>query len=199
MLWLKSDRVIVYDRAATKTDGRFKRFWLQAAAPFEVTGTRAIARTPGGQQLISSTLLPDGATIVASDDEPDAGDPAKGEPMKYRVMVEATGAPKSARFLHVVQGADGGATPDAVTLVRSTAGTGYEGAAVAGTAVVFPVDLGQEVSNTTLKVPQGVSRLLITGLAKNAGYGVDKQGDTIAVSSGGDTTTDGGGVLSVSV
>jgi hypothetical protein len=197
VLWLKPDHVVVYDRAATSTDGRFKRFWLQSAAPFEVTGTRAVAHTPGGQQLISSTLLPDGATIVASDDEPDAGDPAKGEPMKYRVMVEAAGAPKSARFLHVVQGADGGSTPDAVTLVRSTAGTGYEGAALAGTAVVFPVDLGKEVSNVTLSVPQGVSRVIVTGLAKDSGYSVDKKGDAVTVSSGGDDKSDGGGVLSV--
>jgi hypothetical protein len=111
--------------------------------------------------------------------------------------VEATGAPKSARFLHVVQGADGGSTPDAVTLVRSTAGTGYEGAALAGTAVVFPVDLGKEVSNVTLSVPQGVSRVIVTGLAKDSGYSVDKKGDAVTVSSGGDDKSDGGGVLSV--
>jgi hypothetical protein len=200
LVWLKPDHVVVYDRAATSTDGRFKRFWLQSATPFEVAGNRAVARTPGGQQLMCTTVLPDGATIAASPDEPNAGQPAVGEPMQHRLMVEATGAPRSTRFLHVVQGADGDASPEQATLLRSSAGTAFEGAVVAGTAVIFPVDLGAEVATTTITVPSGLT-LLITGLRKDTGYRVDAQpgrdGTEVTIASGGDNKADGGGVLSV--
>jgi hypothetical protein len=198
LVWLKPDHVVVYDRAATSTDGRFKRFWLQSATPFEVSGNRAVARTAGNQQLVSTTLLPDGATLVASPDEPDAGQPAVGEPMQHRLMVEATDAPRSTRFLHVVQAADGGASPDAATMLRSSAGTAYEGAAVAGTAVICPVDLGAAAAAMTITVPSGLT-LLITGLDKGTGYRVDTRarpdGTEVAVAPSGDTKTDGGGVL----
>lgn len=203
LVWLKPDHVVVYDRAETRTDGRFKRFWLQSAAAFEVTGARAVAQTAGGQQLVSTTLLPDGATIVASADEPDAGQPAEGEPMQYRLMVEAAGAPRSARFLHVVQCADAGATPDEVTMVRSSDGSAYEGATVAGTAVLFAVDLGRDVSTTTVTVPVDVNRVLVTGLSKDGGYRVETKrnpdGTELTVAPGGDATADGGGVLAVTI
>jgi hypothetical protein len=199
VMWLKPDHVVVFDRAETSTDGRFKRFWLQSATPFEVTGARAVAATPRGQQLAITTLLPDAATLVASPDEPDAGRPAIGEPMQHRLMVEAPGNPRRARFLHVIQGADGSASPDAATLMTSRAGTAYEGAAVGDTAVVFPVDLDGEVATTTIGVPQGVKRVLITGFAKNKGYRVESKGGEVAVTAGGDSQTDGGGVLVVTL
>jgi hypothetical protein len=197
VLWLKPDHVIIYDRAETSSGGRFKRFWLQSATPFEVAGTRAVARTPRGQQLVTTTLLPPGANLVASPDEPDAGRPAVGEPMQHRLMVEAPGNPRSARFLHVVQGADGGATPDVATLIASRAGSPYAGAAVGDTAVVFPVDLGAEVAATTVVVPQGVKRVLVAGLAKSKGYRVESKGAEVTVTAGGDSQTDRGGVLVV--
>jgi hypothetical protein len=199
LVWLKPDHVVVYDRAETSTDGRFKRFWLQSATPFDVTRTRAVAHTPRGQQLVSTTLLPDGATIVASPDEPDAGDPAVGEPMQHRLMVEAPGAPRRARFLHVVQGADGNAAPDATTLLTSRAGTAYTGAAVGNTAVLFRVDLSGDVIATTVAVPPGVTRVLVTGLAKDTGYHVEKRGTDVTISRGGTTVADRGGVLSISI
>lgn len=195
VLWLKPDHVIVYDRAETSTEGRFKRFWLQAAAPFEVAGGRAIVQTPGGQQLVSSTLLPDGALLVGSASEDDVGYIAVNEPMKHRLMVEAPGAPRQARFLNVVQGADGGAAPDEPVLLRSSAGTAYEGAAVGPTAAVFPVNLGDDVGTTTVPVPEGVTRVFVTGLAADTGYTVEWRGTELTVSSGGDAVADGGGVL----
>ncbi|MDT5346801.1 MAG: hypothetical protein QOH91_88 [Mycobacterium sp.] len=196
LVWLKPDHIVVYDRAETHTDGRFKRFWLQSAAPFEVTGSGAVAKTPGGQQLLSTTLLPERATILARDDEPDAGRPSVGEPMQHRLMVEAPGAPRTARFLHVVQGADGSTAPDALTLIR---GTAYEGAIVGAIGVVFPITLGRNDSPVTIAVPGGVSRLLVTGLDKNAGYRVERRGGDITVTPGGETRTDGGGVLAVTI
>jgi hypothetical protein len=140
-----------------------------------------------------------GATIVASPDEPDAGDPAIGELMQHRLMVEAPGAPRSARFLHVVQGADGGAAPDTTALLTSRAGTAYVGAAVKDTAVVFPVDIGADVATTSVGVPPNVSRVFVTGLAKSAGYRVESGGGVVTVTAGGASQTDGGGVLVVTI
>ncbi|OBA78676.1 hypothetical protein A9W99_23740 [Mycobacterium sp. 1164966.3] len=199
LVWLKPDHVVVYDRAETHTDGRFKRFWLQAAAPFEVTGTQAVVKTPGGQRLFSTTLLPEGAMIRAGDDEPDVGRPSAGEPMRHRLMVGAAGNPRSVRFLHVVQGADGSSAPDVVTLIRSSSGTAYEGAVVGATAVLFPVTLGRTDSPVTLSLPGGVSRLVVTGLDKNTGYRVERRGGAVTVALGGNRTTDGGGVLAVAI
>ncbi|MDT5091483.1 MAG: hypothetical protein QOH60_846 [Mycobacterium sp.] len=197
LVWLKPDRVVVYDRAETHTDGRFKRFWLQLPAPAEVSGNRAVMKTPGGQQLVSTTLLPEAAAPVSTPSEPDAGRPAAGEPMQHRLMVEAPGAPRSTRFLHVVQGADGGAVPDAATLLTSRAGVPYVGTAFGDTAVLFPVNLGGDVASTTVNVPQGVKRILVTGLTKSAGYRVESGGSEVTVTAGGATQTDGGGVLVV--
>ena len=116
--------------------------------------------------------------------------------MQHRLMVEAPGAPRTARFLHVVQGADGSTAPDALTLIR---GTAYEGAIVGATGVVFPITLGRNDSPVTIAVPGGVSRLLVTGLDKNAGYRVERRGGDITVTPGGETRTDGGGVLAVTI
>jgi hypothetical protein len=204
LVWLQPDHVIVYDRAETSTDGRFKRFWLQLPAPAAITGNRTVTRTRGGQQLISTTLLPKNAEISTTADEPDVGRPAVGDPMTYRLLVQAPGAPRSARFLHVVQGADGPAIPDEATLVRGTAGTAYEGVAITGTtstAVVFPVDLGPTTGTTTLAVPPGIQRVLVTGLTPAASYRVDRTGTALTITSTTNSTknstTDSGGVLDV--
>jgi len=198
LMWLKPDHIVVYDRAETSTDGRFKRFWLQSPAPFEVTGDQAVARTPGGQQLISTILLPEGAVVVGSADETTVGATAVGEPMQFRLMTEAPDAPRSARFLHVVQGADGDATADTASLLEGEGdGVRYQGAVVGDAAVIFPVALGKEVSSISVAVPRGPNRLFVTGLAANAGYQVDNSGGEVKITSGGDTKADGGGVLTV--
>jgi hypothetical protein len=105
------------------------------------------------------------------------------------------------RFLHVVQGADGGAAIDPATLLTSTSGRGYTGAAVAGTAVLFPVDLGAEVDTTTVAIPAGVRRTLVTGLVPGAGYAVNTEqsgdGTQLTVSQSGSTAADPAGVLVV--
>ena len=98
--------------------------------------------------------------------------PAVGEPMTHRMRMEAPGNPRAARFLHVLQGAD-------------------------GTAVVFPDDLRPDVATTTLAVRAGVTRLLVTGPAPDTAYQVIRHGDRVTVSTGGQTRTDHGGVLLV--
>ena len=117
--------------------------------------------------------------------------------MQHRLMVEAPGSPRSARFLHVVQGADGSSAPDAVTLIRSSSGTAYEGVVVGATAVIFPVTLGRNDSPVRASIPGSVSRLLVTGLGKNTGYRLERRGGDITVTPGGNRSTDGGGVLAV--
>ncbi|WP_214402886.1 hypothetical protein [Pseudonocardia lacus] len=197
VVWLQPDHVVVYDRAETATANRFKRFWLNVPARAEVAGPLATVRTPGGQQLFSTTLLPAGAVITSEPAAPNAGTTALGEPMRFQVRVEAPGGPPSVRFLHVVQGADGGAAADPATLVECSGGRPYAGAAVAGTAVVFPVDVGAEVDATTVPVPSGVNRVLVTGLAPNAGYEVGSGGGQVTVTKGGATAADAAGVLVV--
>ena len=54
-------------------------------------------------------------------------------------------------------------------------------------------------AGTTLAVPGGVTRLLVTGLAPDTGYQTTRDGDRISVSTGGPTTSDHGGVLVVTV
>ena len=170
IMWLPPDHVVLYDRAASTSANRFKRFWLNFATNPVVTGNLATIATPGGQQAFVTSLLPAGAIITAEPAEPLTYEPAQDEPMAFRLRVEAPGAPPSARFLHVIEGADGGASPASAALVGSSAGTPYHGAAVAGRAVLFPVDVGTPFSGTTYTVPAAIGRHLVTGLVPGAGY-----------------------------
>jgi hypothetical protein len=119
--------------------------------------------------------------------------------MGFRLRVEAPGGPQDVRFLHVLQGADGGATPAPSQRVRSSAGAVYDGAVVAGTAVLFPV--GLQGGATTIDVPAGLGRILVTGLTPGAAYAASVQTSgataTLTVADGGASTADAGGVLVV--
>lgn len=57
LVWLKPDWVVIFDRADAPAD-RFKRVWWQLPAPATLAGAQARIRTPGGQQLFITTLLP---------------------------------------------------------------------------------------------------------------------------------------------
>jgi len=86
--------------------------------------------------------------------------------------------------------------------VASTAGTSYEGAVVAGTAVLFPHDLHAPVTSTTFTVPAGTARALVTGLQPDTPYAVTTKttgtGTEITVTTGASTRrTDSGGVLAI--
>lgn len=204
IVWLKPDHVVIYDRAESR-EGLFKRFFLHTAAVPTVAGNVATATTPKGQRLVVTTLLPEKAQI-AGEAHP-AGDnsekrPAENEPMKAFLRVTAEGAPKEARFLHVLQGLSAGARPDGAQMVRSTGGARFEGAAFGANAVVFPMNVEEKgASSTSFVVPAGVKRVLVTGLAPGADYTVGKKpsgaGTEVTVGPGGGAKADGGGVLVV--
>ncbi len=205
IVWLQPDHLVVYDRAASKTEGRFKRFWLNLPAEATVAKNVSTMTTAAGQQLVVTTLLPADAEISAEPAETleESGELALGEPMQFRLRVEAPGGPLETRFLHVLQGADAGIAADPVTLVESSAGTPFVGAVVAGTVVLFPVDAGVEVGELTYAVPTSTTRHLVTGLEPGGRYDVETQsanGDlSVTIRPGGAHHADDGGVLVVDV
>jgi hypothetical protein len=201
IVWLEPDHIVVYDRATTGKANRFKRFWLQLPSAAQISGRRAVARTKRGQQLFVSSLLPASVRLTSSKNE-DVGNPAESDPMRFHLRIEERRAPKDVRILTVLQGADKGAQPDATTLLRSSAGTPFEGVRVAGRAVLFPVDIGSPANDTTVEIPaNGLERITVTGLEPGAKYAVSKQQDggtlRLSVTRGGDARADEAGVLNL--
>jgi len=200
LLWLRPDHIIVYDRAKTVTAGRFKRWWLQLPRPATITGKRATMQTAGSQQLFVTALLPANAALTAvNNNEQHIEDTAAADdPMKVRLRVDAPGNPQAVRFLHVLQGADAGASADVATTINSEDGA-FEGAVVAGTAILFPINLGAGPAGLAYTAPAGVARHFITGLTPGAGYTVQVApaagGDRVTVQAGGASRADSGGVL----
>jgi hypothetical protein len=200
IVWLPGsggDRVVVYDRASSKTANRFKRFWLNLPASGTVSNRVMTMTTAKGQKLFVSSLLPAAATMTVEPAEPLNGEPGELDPIKFRLRVEATGGPTNARFLHVLKGADGGASPDAASVVTSSGGTPYEGVAVNGVVVMFPVDIATPFASLTYTAPAGTTAHLVTGLAPGQSYTVAQNGGTVTVTPGGDKKADAGGVLVV--
>lgn len=200
MLWHKPDHIIVYDRAATQSTGKFKRWWLQLPNPATVNGQQATMTTDAGQQLFVTALLPTDATLTAvnTDEQLIAETAASDDPMTVRLRVDAPSAGQSVRFLHVLQGADAGANADGVTLVRSEDNR-FEGAVVGDTVVLFPVNREPVATTLQYTVPTGVTNHFVTGLQPNTGYTVAVQSSggnqQLAINAGGSTQTDAGGVL----
>jgi Calx-beta domain-containing protein len=205
IVWLQPDHVVVYDRAASQTAGRFKRFWLNTPTLPSISGNLATVTTASGRRLYVTAVLPAGASISAQPFQPlcpPCGNLAVDEPMGYQLRVEATGGPTTARFLHVLQGADAGMGADTVTLVQSASGTPFSGVVVRSTAVLFPVDLAVPFTGVTFTVPLAATAQLITGLAPSAGYTVTSApaggGVQFTVAPGGTSAfTDAGGVLAL--
>lgn len=200
VIWLKPDVIVTYDRAVTRTAGRFKRFWLNVPEKPTVCGQTAAVRTDQGQQLQVDTLLPASARplgLVAKN-EP-SGEPAAGEPMSGKLLVQAPGDPKSARFLHVLQAGDGGEALLPTRRLVSRAGSRYAGAVVGRQAVLFPVNLGAHIGRVTYVLPSSVTEQFITGLEPGADYSVTAvqkgRSRLITIRSGGPHFADGGGVL----
>jgi hypothetical protein len=181
VVWLKPDRIVIYDRATTKTDNRFKRFWLNLPTVPQIEGERATMQTDGDQKLVVTTLLPVNAErkAFAAANEPDPNDPrgeapAAGEPMKAKLMVAAPGDPADARFLHVLQAADTATTPDPTRLITSV-GTPFAGAQVGAQVVLFSVSLmSPDTPEITLTytVPRAAEDHMITGLEPDRTYDV---------------------------
>jgi hypothetical protein len=202
LVWLKPDHVVVYDRVVSRQPDRFKRFWLNFENDPKIEGTLVTATTKGGQQLFVRTLLPEKATFGVKSDHPlwDGGgkQTAVGEPMAFRLMVEAPNQ-QDVRFLHVLQGADAGAKAESAQVIRSTSGTAFEGAVVHDTAVLFPRDFAEPGATLGYEAPASVKLHVVTGLAAGKGYAVSVKaaGGRVAVTiqPEGANLADKGGVL----
>jgi hypothetical protein len=123
--------------------------------------------------------------------------------MQFRLRVEAPGGPVETRFLHVLQGVDPGFTADSATLIISRAGTPFAGVVVAATAVLFPVEVGVEVTDVVYAVPEWTTRHLITGLVPGGSFEVETEEAgaelIVKVRTGTGRVADNGGVLVVDV
>ena len=178
LLWLKPDHIVIYDRAASRTAGLFKRFNLCLPAAPAVTalpgGGSFLAETlAGGQQLLIHSLLPANGTVSINSLSDVITTVAEGEPCNYRLAVEDTNNPADLRFLHVLQGADAGATADPAAYVQSSGGNAFEGVAVRGVEVLFPVnELSNNFTGLSYTAPAGVTNHYVAGLAPNAEYSV---------------------------
>ncbi|WP_438036723.1 hypothetical protein [Sorangium sp. So ce204] len=203
VVWLQPDHVVVYDRATSRTAGRFKRFNLMTTSAPRIAGRTASAVTPRGQTLFIQSLLPRSARMAAVPVE-NVNKPAAMEPTTHRLVVEDQAAPADVRFLHVLQGADAGAAMDAATRIDSAQGSGFDGALVAGTVVLFRADLRSEPRPSSgplsYQVPRATRRHVITGLLPKGGYDVavvSREPElAVRIMPGGRYTTDDSGVLS---
>ncbi|MBW2733183.1 MAG: hypothetical protein JRH20_12390 [Deltaproteobacteria bacterium] len=194
LVWIKPDHVVLYDRAESKTEGRFKRFWMQLPSNAVVQGKSIGATTLGGQELFVTTVLPEDATLeVASS----GGNPAPNVLMTHRLKVETPSPRLRERFLHVVQGGDSGATRDAPTLIRSTSTPAYVGVVVAKTAVLFPAEFPTATGNDVVEytVPADVTRQVVSGLEPGGGYTVTVESGQVSVQKGGAVRADEAGVV----
>jgi len=208
LLWLQPDTVLVYDRADSRTEGRFKRFHLTLVSLPTVAGRRAVETTAGGQHLVIQNLLPESAVLRALPAEA-FKTVAQLEPSQARLVVEDPANPRSVRFLHLLRPTDAGvALPADAVLLRSdpgpAEGTAFEGTVVGAEAVLFAKDLGGIPPSLSFRVPATVEHFTVTGLAPGAAYAIAilERGDerTVTVGASGsvggrEDTADEAGVL----
>ena len=203
LVWFKPDHMVIYDRAVTATANRFKRFHLSlpAAPTFDATGSIATVSTLG-QTLFVTNMMPS-VTMTAAASE-NFNEIAEEEPMRYQLRSEDLARPNSARFLHVLQGADQGALRDATTYLASASGEATEGAAVGVFAVHFIKTLSDSFDTATvLPFPTASQQRLLAGLAPGSTatavvVGTSGSDTLIQVIPGGSMTVDAGGVLDLS-
>ena len=168
IVWLGGDWVVVYDRAATKVDGRFKRFFLQLTAQAKVSGRRATVKTPGGQYLYVTSLLPaDGKLTAEPAEKYENNEPAEFDPIAARLRVESWA--RDVRFLTVLQASDKD-KPETPPLID--AGPAFAATMARDVVVVFPRELGAEPAELSLAPPPGARTLMVTGLVPNGEYAV---------------------------
>ncbi len=181
LVWLKPDYIIVYDRATSKTANRFKRFNVVLTANATITNHLATVHTPGGQNFYIRNLLPLSATLAITPVE-NFGIVAALDPTRYRLIIEDPSNPTDVRFLNVLQGADAGVPPSAVTTLHSLSGTVFSGMVVSQTAILFPENIGTPPTYTvstgapftrvTYLVDGSITDHLVTGLRPNMPYSV---------------------------
>ena len=201
IFWLNNDYIVVYDRATSKSSGLFKRFNLSLAANPTLAGENATETMADGQQLFIHTLLPLNASIAAREADTDLNPIADLEPTKYVMTVQDSSLPADTRFLHVLQGADAGVAPTAVSGFASTSGTAFDGALVGNSALLFIHDETQTARfvATAYTEPSKVTANYIAGLSPSAAYTVQKTANganvQIVVTAGGAGHADAAGVL----
>lgn len=231
MLWLKPDHIVLYDRAESRLAGSRKRAWINLpdrlpAVP-QVSGNRVLSRTPGGQTLAVTALLPAAAsleivttdTIMARDVNGYAlgnADPlvqvrqVAGGSEKYatRLAIEDPANPPALRFLNVLQGADSAAAVIPAASLRaeaqgacSTAFGVFEGAEIGQRAVFFPQQRGTAPQCLSLPSAAATTELLVVGMQPHGGYLLNRSvaGDraTWTIRRGGPWLADAAGVLAV--
>jgi hypothetical protein len=150
--------------------------------------------------LFIQTLLPQNPSLKAVYAAGNLNPIAELEPTQYILTVQDPTLPTSARFLHVLQGADPGAGMAAATYVQSSNGTAFDGAVFNGSAVYFPVSSAATFTTTSFSAPTGVHTLLVTGLSVGASYGYTVQaggaGNIVTLTPGGTgANADSAGVL----
>lgn len=200
IVWLKPDHVVIYDRASSMTEGRFKRFWLNLPAEATIAGNRTSMTTAAGQSLVVTTLLPPDAAISAAPAPAETSDePAEGETMTHRLLVEAPGGPADVRFLHVLQGLDSGVDAGAAELIQVDGETPYVAILINRTVILFPERVGTTPQELAYDAPADTEGHLITGLIPDGDFQAELRtaGDTVRVivRQGTAHRADAGGVL----
>jgi len=192
--WQKPDVLVIYDRAVTAAPDRIKRFMLNFPADGIVDDTRITMRTDSGQQLFITSLLPASAAITVAPLQDEASDaPAHFEPMRYRLEINAGGAP-DVRFLTVLQGADAGVAPTAVTFTQC-ADSRFEGAQIGDTVVLFAHQANAPANDLTCALRAGTTRVILTDFTAGMSYDVNWDGAILTVQPGTSLTADAAGVL----
>ncbi len=199
VIWLKPDYIVVYDRATSLHNG-FKRVNFTTVGQPVVAGNLTTTTTPGGQHLYLKTLLPNAATTtITPHDLSTEGltQIASMETATDRVTIEDTAKPLDARFLHVLQGADGATAASATSLIQSTSGTPFDGAVVTAlkTIVLFQRDITTPFTSTVFTLPSGITTWYVGGLTPFAGYSVVQSGLKVTITAGGPIAADKAGVL----
>jgi hypothetical protein len=197
ILWLNNDYIVIYDRATSATSGLFKRFNLSLITNPVINGNVATETTPNGQHLYVQTLMPINASESAVNAVNKLNAIAQLEPTQYIFTAEDPTHPMDVRFLHVLQGADASIAMTPARYLQSTAGTAFDGAVFASTAVYFPRSAGIPFVGTSLPTPSGIHSIYVTGLTPGTPYAVSVGSGTVTVTTGTGSVADSAGVLNV--
>ena len=202
--WVNPDALVIYDRAATKTAGRFRYQNFTLVGAPAIKGKTAISLS-GDQQLTVQSLLPANATLTEqhfwkTNPSQEFDLVAQEDPATDRLLISDPFMPKATNFLTVLQGSDKGVAVTPATLVNSASGASFQGAVVDHTAVMFVVNPGT-LGAFSYEVPNSVTRHLISGLAPGQAYKVTLAAGsattTVTVTPGGTTLADKSGVLAL--
>ena len=202
-LWLNKDFIVVYDRATSIHPGLPKTFNLSLVSAPTITGNVTHETLPSGQNLFIQTLLPSNAKITSRAAAGDLNPIAEFETMSQVLTVQDPSLPSDTRFLHVLQGANSGASMSTATYFTNTSGTAFDGAAFGTNAVFFIAQAKANVVTTKFSVPATCTTFFAAGLAGNSAYTVTTQTSgstkTVTLTLGGSNLSDSAGLLKVAI